>query len=328
MLAKYGNSPQRLLKVVYSDSEWLPWRFSKVPIDFYRNPENIRSMLDWLKVKSGVTEDKNLRMEDFRRFGLERVLEHFSASPSLVVEAAGRESEKERRPIGYWKDINNQRAFMEEARKNLNIKQGDFEPWYAISAKTIERLGGRALLSAYKTSMFSLLFSIYPEYDWLPWKFTNLVKKSWKDPTVVVKAVAFAEQALSLKNKTDWYKVTKKQVSALGMRTLFQMNGGIEGAVKMAYPDVEWQSWRFPKLGQASKKGGSASVEELQDALAAAEISLNIKEDSDWYRVSLESIKTIGLKNLLSRNGGLAEILKKTRPEVTWDSALLASGKR
>ncbi len=66
-------------------------------------------------------------------------------------------------PGGYWDDVSNQRGFMEDIRKQLNITTQ--EDWYkSASSKTIIKYGGAQLLKKYGNSVSKLMTTVYPEY--------------------------------------------------------------------------------------------------------------------------------------------------------------------
>jgi hypothetical protein len=44
----YHNSLSKLLSTVYSEHEWLPWKFSKSSHHFWGDLENQRKFLDWV----------------------------------------------------------------------------------------------------------------------------------------------------------------------------------------------------------------------------------------------------------------------------------------
>ncbi len=54
--------------------------------------------------------------------------------------------------------------------------------------------------------------SVYPEYEWLPWRF-SVSKGYWSDMNNQRNFIDWAGKQLNYKNKEDWYKVTKKVVN-------------------------------------------------------------------------------------------------------------------
>ncbi len=44
---EYNGSPLLIVSTVYSEYEWLPWRFNKVSNRFWDNMKNQRNFMDW-----------------------------------------------------------------------------------------------------------------------------------------------------------------------------------------------------------------------------------------------------------------------------------------
>jgi hypothetical protein len=60
--------------------------------------------------------------------------------------------------------------------------------------------------------MTQLLHGVYPEYDWLPWKFINSPKNMWKDEKTVNKLIDWSGKQLGIKNLSDWNNVSIKVI--------------------------------------------------------------------------------------------------------------------
>jgi hypothetical protein len=71
-------------------------------------------------------------------------------------------------------------------------------------------IGGAKLLNKYKDSPLRMLSTIYPEYDWLPWKFNEPCPPNyWESVNNQRKFIDWAGKQLSVKEMSDWYKVSK-----------------------------------------------------------------------------------------------------------------------
>ncbi len=79
-------------------------------------------------------------------------------------------------PRGYWNDIDNQRAFMAQLAKTLNITHT--KDWFRLTATTLMQHGGSRLLQKYG-SLSKLLVNVCPDYRQLCRDFVmNLVQNS------------------------------------------------------------------------------------------------------------------------------------------------------
>lgn len=80
-------------------------------------------------------------------------------------------------PLNFWAEKSNQKQFLEWVYKQLNMK--DMEDWYNVTMEIISIHGGRGLLSVYDGSLITMLSQVFPEYNWLPWKFKRMANGVW-----------------------------------------------------------------------------------------------------------------------------------------------------
>ena len=58
------------------------------------------------------------------------------------------------------------------------------------------------------SSYIDLLAQVYPEYDWLPWRFEQCPRFYWHDMHNVRKFMQWAGKQLNVKEMSDWYNVS------------------------------------------------------------------------------------------------------------------------
>jgi hypothetical protein len=124
---------------------------------------------------------------------------------------------------GYWENMTEQRKYLDWVAKELKIKE--FSDWYKISWKVeiskkfhvdfkdIQNLRGGRLLNNYNGSPALMLSTVYPEYDWLPWKFDKCSVGFWGDLNNQRKFLDWAAPQMNIKELSDWYKVSEKVLS-------------------------------------------------------------------------------------------------------------------
>jgi hypothetical protein len=71
-------------------------------------------------------------------------------------------------------------------------------------------IGGGSLLQKYNRSVQLLLSEVYPDYNWLPWKFAKSADNIWDDKKIQRKFLDWAAKELNVKEMSDWYRVTNK----------------------------------------------------------------------------------------------------------------------
>jgi hypothetical protein len=71
-------------------------------------------------------------------------------------------------------------------------------------------MGGLDLLKyKYRGSIYDLLSKVYPNYDWLPWKFADRLHNFWDIEKNQTKFMEWATQKLNINKMSDWYQITQ-----------------------------------------------------------------------------------------------------------------------
>src|SRR3979490_2008551 len=86
-------------------------------------------------------------------------------------------------------DISGGSKWLEKQRKtffdDLGVQLGykSMEDWYNVKAKDIQNNGGGGLLTNYyRNSPSEALQSVYPEHNWMLWKFKTVPMGYWERP--------------------------------------------------------------------------------------------------------------------------------------------------
>jgi hypothetical protein len=148
--------------------------------------------------------------------------------------------------------------------------------------------------------------TLFPEHSWNKFKF---MKSDWRLKSDRFAYLKDLESQLGITSVDEWYKVTTAQLRDLGgtnglssfghfTLTIWWIAGGylvhyghsIPAMLADLYPEHEWLPWRFKQ----AKRGYWNDIENRRKYVFWVAKQLDIKEISDWYRVSYEDI--IGLK--------------------------------
>ena len=57
-------------------------------------------------------------------------------------------------------------------------------------------------------SHINVLTSVYPNYNWLPWKFNHVQKRFWSDTNNIKEYMKWLSEKLNIKKMEDWYNVS------------------------------------------------------------------------------------------------------------------------
>ena len=140
MLFTYSMSMFKLLTSIYTEYEWLPWRFSRAPPGFWSDPLNQRKFMDWaakeLKINK-LSDWHQVRCRDLDELGGKTLLKKHNYSVTKVLQDIYPEHDW----LSWTYENNTMKAvqqnetidFIEYAAKQLNIKE--LKDWENITAE-------------------------------------------------------------------------------------------------------------------------------------------------------------------------------------------------
>lgn len=119
----------------------------------------------------------------------------------------------------------------------------------------------------YKGSLSSMLRKVYPDYDWMEWKFSRLPKRFLvKDPNVIERVLAYIEKERQISSPQDWYQVSGKALADLGVKHMFGQTGLYHALVKHR-PDFPWQEDKFSGFRHFGERALGKCIERLWPTL-------------------------------------------------------------
>lgn len=124
---------------------------------------------------------------------------------------------------------------------------------------------------------------------------------------------------LALKNKVDWYQVTREHVSHYGGDAMLQRSydGSIAKALESIYPDHRWLQWKFV---DNMPRGLWDNVQIQNDFVHHLARELKVNRMEDWYQVSQAQICQSGGSGLLLRyQMSPSKMITSLLPEYPWN---------
>jgi mRNA-degrading endonuclease HigB of HigAB toxin-antitoxin module len=70
------------------------------------------------------------------------------------------------------------------------------------------------LVNKYNSDISFMLATLYPDVEWMPWKF-HISRNYWKQPENVKKFLDWAGKNFNVKKIEDWYKVSSSVIQIL-----------------------------------------------------------------------------------------------------------------
>ena len=116
---------------------------------------------------------------------------------------------------------------------------------------------------------------------------------------------------------SPWYKASKALIVKRGGEHLIKgyYRGSVFDMLRTVYSDHDWLPWKFTTLPRSALKDSSA----LEKALSFVENELKFASPTDWYRVTEDQLRELGVWNLIGQTGGLHSALVTFRGDREWD---------
>lgn len=194
------------------------------------------------------------------------------------------------------------------------------EKWYEVNRNRVVLNGGRGIIAHHGSLPAALKFS-YPEYPWILGRFSISPKGTWETGGNIRDFLDYCSERLGVDCLDDWYGVSRERIDELGGRMLMNLHGGLEGALRYAYPEHSWVSGRF-SYAQRNSWSNPASVREFFEFLKE---KFEITREEEWYRISVEQVIHLGGGGVYMKFGTLGKALKFAYPEKKWKMEMFAS---
>lgn len=231
----------------------------QVPNGYWKTKENQRRFMDSVAKEFNVKSPadwRRVKTSDIVHRGGTRLLAlHGSAFNLLRTLYPEQEMvEAECRPklrAGYWEVKENRREFVQRLSRAHNVSQA--EDWKTVGYNDIVNMGGKSLLKRYETVYDMLKDSI----DLPPSAATALLLREqlprgyWEQRENVRDFLETVRKEFNVVEKEDWYRISREQLASVGGGTLVGKMSLLE-ALRMAYPDEQWDDKAFEKRDKRS----------------------------------------------------------------------------
>ncbi len=246
-------SKKELVQELYPDFDFKPWLFRTVPKQFWSSQTNRKEYLDWLGEALGFQS-----VEDWYKLTSQDLINHYGSTligwmdlKSIVKEAVPNYDFKpwlfNQTSHNYFADAENRFKYM----KYLEAKLGYVNPedWYRVGVRDFIQNNGAALVA--KHGVHVLVQELYPDYEFLPWKFQTAPDGFWNEKKNRLRFLVWLQNELGVKNPEDWYAISRETISKNGGRSLGHIP--IESLASELFPDFQFDKAKFYSLEKSQK---------------------------------------------------------------------------
>ena len=248
-----------LLKFIYPEYKWIPWKFVQSPQGFWKQRENRLAWIEEFRKENNIHTLENfytLQLSDFETFP-GRCTNYYGDSIILMLKDLYTDYEwlewrfKGQVMKHFWTNKcgepiydNIKRWFDKEFVEIVGLKTN--EDMYALTQPKIHSHYGSGILNVFQGSPIKLLQFLYPKYDWLFWKFVSAPNNAWDD---IENQQKYLRHYLNGEPIETLYSLSIKDLPhglTLKYKSLYSM-------AKTCFPEILWNESKFSCLKTEAK---------------------------------------------------------------------------
>jgi hypothetical protein len=290
----YNGSYQNILKSVYPDYEWIPWKFNQVPINYWNEFKNHRFYMDWLykELKYETIENwYNLTGDILESNYGSSILQKYNYSiydmiSKIYPENIWHQWNFKGIPDSYWEEEINRINYKNWLFKKLNLNEP--EGWYQLNRDIVEDNKGYGFIRYYE-NFENCYRSFYPDYNWIPWKFSRVPNGYWEFKENRRKYMDWLFKDLRYTKLEDFYSLKTEIISSTGGEGMLQLfyNRSIRNCIINLYPEKEWIHWKFNRV----QEGFWNDINNQKEYMDWLFKELGYTKLEDWYNLTQEHLR-------------------------------------
>ena len=321
----YSDSVSKFVMAMFPNYNWVEWKFGharyiwkdkryhKKYAIWLREQLGYNTMEDWYKITQKIIN---------KNYGRGLLLHQYDGSPSKFVIAVFPDYNWVEWKFGHaryiWQDKKYHKKYAKWLGEQLGYKT--MEDWYKLTSDHMrDNYGGGGLLRYYNSSPSKFVMAMFPDYNWLGWKFGMSARRLWKNKDNRKKYAIWLGKQLGYKTMEDWYKliIAHMRDNYGGGGLLRYYNSSPSKFVMDMFPDYEWVEWKFGMCPQGFWK--DKGNRKKYAIWLGKQLGYNTIED--WYKISRLLIKENYGGGMLAVSYGdtASKFVMDVFPEYNWD---------
>lgn len=208
---------------------------------------------------------------------------------------------------GHWNNIENHKKYALETlapKYNLKLPNSEEnwqETWYILKQKHFkDSEGGGLLNSKYSGSPSKFIKEVFPEFEWIPWKFAGGTTQGfWKNKDNVRKYLDWLMIQMNYNNIEEFYHIKQndfRKYKGIGLQDFY--GNRLPDLLRDGYPEIDWLDWNFDKTTTRYFD----SIDNQIKFINYIEKQEGISCVDDWYKYNGKIIEDYGGIGLLANN--------------------------
>ncbi|MBL8872721.1 MAG: hypothetical protein JNK90_23280 [Planctomycetaceae bacterium] len=308
----------------YADLSSPEWVLNyQVPAHFWKDLENHRRYVVWLGRQLGIQQLDDwyqyTALTCFKHRGRTLLVDHYDGSLyRLLREVFPKHNWLEWRftkvSKHFWQSRENVLRYIEWFEKEVGIQSKS--DWYNFENADIESNYGGGLLTRFEYGFKSLLKYVYPEENWLEWKFIRIPVGYWNHLDNRLRYLRWLGKTLGFKKIDDWYELKRVhfiQNCGETLLTLYYDHDLFKPLAEL-FPGYEFYPWMFDRVPD----GYWDKPENCRTYLEWLAEQLGFTELEQWYDVVLADFNHYFGKGYMQRFNTPYQALQFAYPDHEW----------
>lgn len=226
----------------------------------------------------------------------------------------------EKVPPGFWSERASRVSYFEWLHQRLGYRT--LEDWYNITKAKIRANNGAGLLMHYYgDNVRDFVKDIHPEHPWIVWKFARSPATWTRNRAAHREWLENTAKTLGFTSLDAWYNISTPQLTAMIPDDPVTMHYGhsLPKALRMCFPEHQWQDWRFKNVRRASIENQKRHLEHAAATVFGWEApATNLDR---WYQVKFNDLVRAGISGLITGRyeSSLPKALRSIYPDHSWD---------
>jgi hypothetical protein len=233
-------------------------KYQRLPDGYWYIQENVTKFMDLLKIKMGYTTDDdwyNLTCDVLNQHNGCSLSSRFNDSPQQVLKVAYPDLQllpwlfKTRVGQHFWKEKSNRIWCFRWLMNELNYTTPN--DYYKLQQNSFVDNGVGSLVRWYQDSTLNLLKDLFPEVEWLPWKFIQVSKSfDWHDKKNIRLWLDWFAKEHKYTCMEDWYRLTQDEIKKWdGAGLLWHYSGSPRRLLEDNFPEYTFDRSKFVVAG-------------------------------------------------------------------------------
>jgi len=220
---------------------------------------------------------------------------------------------------GFWNSLDNQRRYLDWIGALFGYTL--LEHWFKVTANDFSEHYGDTLLRRNNGSIYQIIATNYPNFEWKPWLFARACNRFWEDLSNQREYLSWVGKRLGFLGLEDMYKINVSSFEEnCGSGLLCRFEKSPSRFLKIAFPNFDWKPWLFDRASQ-NYWDDSNNVRKYVEYIGK---TLGFSNFQDWYYITHKDY----VRSLLIKYKHHYYFLREVYPNFDWKPWLFARSPR